>query len=128
LSKKDRNGVRYIEKIVGRLKEAGYCLRSSDSNITTDFLVLNAADYGVPQLRERVIIIGNRINRSNPFPKPTHCPPEKTKITGLLPYVTLHDAIGDLPPVMPKITLTAAGKTKKGNKVCEVRRQKNRTA
>jgi len=124
LSKKDKNGVRYIEKITERLKKAGYCLRNSNPSITMDFLVLNAADYGVPQLRERVIIIGNRINRTNPFPKPTHCPPEKTRTTGLLPYVTLHDAISDLPPVMPKITATAASKMKKGDQVCEIRRQK----
>lgn len=124
LSKKDKNGIRYIEKITERLKEAGYCLRSSDPDITTDFLVLNAADYGVPQLRERVIIIGNRLNRPNPFPKPTHCPREQAEVTGLLPYVTLQDAIGDLPPVLPKITTTTAGKKKKGDTVCEVRKQK----
>ena len=36
--------------------------------------VLNAADYGVPQKRERVIIIGNRedIGESIQHPKPTH--------------------------------------------------------
>jgi DNA (cytosine-5)-methyltransferase 1 len=32
--------------------------------------VLCAADYGVPQNRERVIFIGNRLGRPNPFPKP----------------------------------------------------------
>jgi len=124
ISKKDKNGIRYIEKVTKRLKEAGYYLRSSNSAITTDFLILNAATYGVPQLRERVIIIGNRFNRLNPFPKPTHCPPEKTEATGLLPYVTLRDAIGDLPPVVPQITTTTAGKKKKGTTVCEVRKQK----
>jgi DNA (cytosine-5)-methyltransferase 1 len=124
LSKKDKKGVRYIEKITSRLKKAGYCLRSSNPAVTKDFLVLNAADYGVPQLRERVIIIGNRLNRANPFPKPTHCPPELVENTGLLPYVTLHDAIGDLPPVIPKITTTSADKMKKGDKVCEIRKQK----
>lgn len=124
LSKKDKNGVRYIEKITRRLKKAGYCLRSSNPAITTEFIILNAADYGVPQLRERVIIIGNRLNRLNPFPEPTHCPPEKAVQTGLLPYVTLRDAISDLPPVHPKITMTTAGKKKKGDTVCEVRRQK----
>nr|WP_092075120.1 DNA cytosine methyltransferase [Dendrosporobacter quercicolus]NSL49633.1 DNA cytosine methyltransferase [Dendrosporobacter quercicolus DSM 1736]SDN33898.1 DNA (cytosine-5)-methyltransferase 1 [Dendrosporobacter quercicolus] len=124
LSKKDKNGVRYIEKITGRLKKAGYCLRSSNPAITTEFVILNAADYGVPQLRERVIIIGNRLNRLNPFPKPTHCPAERAGDAGLLPYVTLRDAIGDLPPVVPQITSTAAGKKKKGVAICEARKQK----
>lgn len=34
--------------------------------------LLNAAEYGVPQQRERVIIIGNRINESITFPMITH--------------------------------------------------------
>lgn len=33
---------------------------------------LNAADYGVPQVRERVFIIGHRDGREFVFPKPTH--------------------------------------------------------
>jgi DNA (cytosine-5)-methyltransferase 1 len=38
------------------------------------FRLLNAADYGVPQSRHRVIIVGfrNDINASWAFPKPTH--------------------------------------------------------
>ena len=38
------------------------------------FRVLNAADYGVPQRRERVIIVGfrNDLNVEWSFPKPTH--------------------------------------------------------
>ena len=39
-----------------------------------DFKLLNAADYGVAQLRERVVFIANRINSENLFPKPTHTP------------------------------------------------------
>lgn len=37
-----------------------------------DYKVLNAAQFGVPQNRERVIIMGNRIGVENPFPTPTH--------------------------------------------------------
>ncbi len=37
-----------------------------------DAKLLNAAEYGVPQARERVVIIGNRIGVKNPYPKPTH--------------------------------------------------------
>ncbi len=38
------------------------------------FKLLNAADYGIPQKRERVIIIGIRsdLNKEWKFPKPTH--------------------------------------------------------
>ena len=57
--------------------------------------LLNAADYGAPQFRQRTIVIGSR--RGLPkvhLPVPTH--DEKP---GLTPYVTLMDAIGDLPPL-----------------------------
>lgn len=50
----------------------------------------NFADYGVPQYRERVLIVGIRIDTGFDFqiPKPTHGNSE-----GLLPFVTAGDAI-----------------------------------
>lgn len=55
--------------------------------------LVNSRDYGVPQLRERVFLIGVRedIDFEYTFPEPTHG-------EGLLlkPYVTLKNAIGDL--------------------------------
>ncbi|RIJ63337.1 DNA cytosine methyltransferase [Rummeliibacillus sp. TYF005] len=55
--------------------------------------LVNARDYGVPQLRERVFLVGVRedLDFEYVFPEPTHGEGE-----GLLPYVTLQDAIGDL--------------------------------
>jgi len=50
--------------------------------------VLNAADYGVPQLRKRVFIVALNNNRTFLFPKPTHKEPN---------YLTVEDAISDLP-------------------------------
>ncbi|MCD1620932.1 DNA cytosine methyltransferase [Salipiger manganoxidans] len=52
--------------------------------------VLRAEEYGVPQERRRVVIIGNRVGAPIIHPEPTHGP-------GLKPYVTIKDAIGDLP-------------------------------
>ena len=37
-----------------------------------DVKILNAAEYGVPQARERVFIIGNKYGFNNPYPIPTH--------------------------------------------------------
>lgn len=72
-----------------------------------DIKLLNAADYGVPQQRERVIIMGNRLNIENIFPEITHAdiyPGEenytnknkKYENTQLLPYVTVEQSIGFL--------------------------------
>lgn len=57
-----------------------------------DSRVLCAADYGVPQTRHRAVFIGNKlgIEPSLLFPIATHT--EET-------YVTIRDAISDLPPV-----------------------------
>lgn len=52
--------------------------------------VLNAVDYGVPQQRERVILVGFKGANDYEYPHPTHG-------KGLKPYVTLKEAIGDLP-------------------------------
>lgn len=56
--------------------------------------LLKAIEYGLPQNRKRVFIVGIRNDIANEFhydfPTPTHGP-------GLLPYKTLHDAIGNMP-------------------------------
>jgi DNA (cytosine-5)-methyltransferase 1 len=60
---------------------------------------LNAADYGVPQLRERVFVIGHREGTVFSFPDPTHQPlPDdgQQPVPGLSTYATAWDAIGDL--------------------------------
>lgn len=49
--------------------------------------ILEAAEYGVPQLRSRAIFIANKLGVKNPYPKPTHSKEN---------YVTIDDAIDDL--------------------------------
>jgi DNA (cytosine-5)-methyltransferase 1 len=66
-----------IKMIIEDFKKIGY---------KVDYKLINSADYGIPQQRERVIIIGNRIGIENPFPKPTH----KNK------HVKVKDVVGDL--------------------------------
>ena len=75
------DGGRLFRRIQAEFMELGYRLK---------YQVLDAVDFGVPQRRERVILVG--FQGENPFlyPAPTHGP-------GLKPYVTLKDAIGDLP-------------------------------
>jgi DNA (cytosine-5)-methyltransferase 1 len=52
--------------------------------------ILDAADYGAPQHRQRVIFFGTRHNAPFEFPRPTHGPNAKK------PYVTVRQAISDL--------------------------------
>lgn len=64
------------------------------------YKVLNSADYGAPQVRERVIIIGTKLNTKFNYPEPTHYNPEEgqTLLTQeLKPYLTLAESISDLP-------------------------------
>ncbi|WKT90693.1 DNA cytosine methyltransferase [Microbacterium maritypicum] len=58
--------------------------------------VLNAADYGVAQRRKRTIVIGSRIGRIE-LPAATHAKEPATG-SGLLPWRTVRDVIGDIPP------------------------------
>ena len=57
---------------------------------------VNMADYGVPQVRQRVLIIGERLdvyeNVQFHFPLPTH-----GKGDGLKPWVSIREAIGHFP-------------------------------
>ena len=57
---------------------------------------LNAADYGVPQNRRRVIFQGRRDGSRPTSPDRTHSPAEQTTLSGerLEPYITVADALG----------------------------------
>ena len=60
--------------------------------------ILCAADYGVPQLRNRAFFIGNNIglDSSDLFPIPNHAPAN---------YTTVWDAISDFPDVPPGVRI-----------------------
>lgn len=73
-----------IKQIVQDFSSAGY---------KVSYQLFNSRDYGVPQLRERVFLVGVRedLDFKYEFPEPSHGDDEN-----LLPFVTLRDAIGDL--------------------------------
>jgi DNA (cytosine-5)-methyltransferase 1 len=78
--------------ILGELQATGYSLF---------FDLLNAADYGAAQRRQRLVIIGSRDGERVVFPKPTH---SKEPTDGLSPWVTLREALQGLDDPAPLFT------------------------
>lgn len=80
-----------LETIISLFESLDYKVR---------YKLLNAADYGAPQLRERVIIIGSKLKSEFYYPKATHYNQEEALDLfkkDLKPYLTLEEAISDLP-------------------------------
>ena len=78
------------------------------------YKVVNTANYGVPQMRERFICVGIKRGEGAPFafPEETHYDPEKTPEAdrgGKKPWVTCGEAIGDLDYDLPEDAEMQAG-------------------
>ncbi len=92
------NGVRIFPKVISEMRKTYKVID------VPEIITLNAADYGVPQIRERVILIGvrNDISEVDPLEiykslKPTHSDTDDD----LPNYVTVRQAIMDLPRLEP---------------------------
>jgi DNA (cytosine-5)-methyltransferase 1 len=85
---------RFLEEIIEAFREKGYSVEGK-------FQVLNAADYGVPQDRQRLFLYGARRGLGLPkYPEPTHARANgKLSLFRERKTPTVHDAIGDLPEV-----------------------------
>lgn len=71
----------YFESVLARLAQVGYSL---------NWTIVNAADYGIPQKRRRLFILGSRCKRLR-FPAPTH------GHEGLPPHVSALATLGNEP-------------------------------
>jgi DNA (cytosine-5)-methyltransferase 1 len=82
----------FLRELVVAFNDAGY-------NVRLPWHVLDAAHYGVPQHRERLILLGAKRGLRLPdYPIPTTNPADiKKHIPGLPVGPTCGDAIGDLP-------------------------------
>lgn len=60
---KTKSGERVVDIIKSEFEKLGY-------NVYRD--ILTASDYGVPQMRQRFILIASKQKLTNPFPKKTH--------------------------------------------------------
>jgi DNA (cytosine-5)-methyltransferase 1 len=71
------------------------------------YQLLDARDYGVPQERKRVVVVGYRsdLGKSFVFPSPTHSIHGGVSADGkeLREWVSLKKAIGDLPEAVPAL-------------------------
>ena len=87
-----------LERFIARVRKAGYAF---------DMETLIAADFGAPQLRQRLICVGLREDLLDvpidfyrfPWPRPTHSGPHETRTRydrTLLPHVTAGEALDDL--------------------------------
>jgi DNA (cytosine-5)-methyltransferase 1 len=63
--------------------------------------ILEATDYGVPQIRKRLVVIATRKKMDNPFPEKTHTTMSAPDLleAGLRKCPTLWEAISDLPEI-----------------------------
>ena len=84
-------GLELIQRTIERI--------NSECDVDYRFSVkqLNAAHYGVPQMRERVIVVGERDGLIFNHPVPTHGDVDGSpELAALEPYMMAWDAIGDL--------------------------------
>ncbi len=90
LSAKDEKGKKggVFERFLSQMEDAGY---------RSKWKVILAADFGVPQLRERLFVIATRDQNDVIFPEPTHLPlKECNGLFSAIPYATVGDAIDGL--------------------------------
>ena len=73
-----------LSVILDRLKAAGY---------TISFELYNAANFGAPQIRERIVIIGKLGNKKVSYLCPSH---DENGQYGLKPWLTLSEAVSDI--------------------------------
>ncbi len=87
-----------FERLLRKLSDVGY-------NVV--YKVVDARDYGVPQERKRVIIVGYKTSTglSFAFPPPTHTRYSEATLDGKRKprWMTLKKAIGDLPEPVPAL-------------------------
>jgi len=101
-------GFRYIQSRLHDINER------QGTTYSLSYRKLNAADYGVPQVRERIFIIGVRSGCLFRFPEPRFCPVDQVNATPWLfsmpRYRNAWDAIGDLEHEEEAESLRVTGK------------------
>ncbi|HHQ4534986.1 TPA: DNA cytosine methyltransferase [Aeromonas veronii] len=87
---KDKDeGLRYLLDGISQIN------KDTGSKYNVSWKVINTVEYGVPQIRERVFLIGSRAGKDFSFPTPTHYKPgtKENEMAGLQPYKSSWDAL-----------------------------------
>jgi DNA (cytosine-5)-methyltransferase 1 len=90
LSWRNKNGEKVIDIILKTFEDLGY---------KVEVWILNAAEFGVPQNRERVFIVGNNLSKEISPPQPTHYIRRTIKRKSLKKFITVWQALSDLPQI-----------------------------
>jgi len=83
------SGGRIFRQFLAELESLGYKVA---------WAIEDAADYGVPQHRKRLLVVGSRVAEPR-LPRVTHASPESDEVLAgnLRPWRTVREAIADLP-------------------------------
>lgn len=86
------HGGKLFQNLLGELDRTGYAF---------SYKVVFAADYGLPQMRKRLIVLGSRGGPRPRHAQPTHQPKAKLQpgLLSLPAYITCGDALGDMPAI-----------------------------
>lgn len=97
----------FLKELIETFEEAGYCVQ-------LPWQVLNAANYGVPQSRQRLFLMGVRDGEKLPeYPDPiTNIAGRSKRLKGLPDGPTTKQALGDLPDADQFRTLLACDTVK----------------
>ncbi len=91
----DKPNLGVVRETIGGLRRHGYCV--------ADFATLDAADFGVPQIRKRPFWYGHRSGPCIVWPARTHCAPRELRrmvlpgFEPLKPWVSCAEAFRGLP-------------------------------
>ena len=89
------------------IKEIGYTISDNQTQ------VLNAVNYGVPQNRKRMFLVGHKKNFKYKYPDITHLNADSDLFShNYKKTVTVHDALSDLPIITDKWRITECAYSK----------------
>ena len=90
-----------MDRLCRELAALGYELNVQEGRPETwRAAIVNAADYGVPQQRRRILVLG-ALDAPLPVLEATHAPADRCEMLGLRPWVTVREALADLPEPEP---------------------------